>query len=186
MINSEVRSSIKHALTGYREGDRPILEELGVDFSAIKRDSLRIFLVNSHFAKETDDMVGPILFLALYGALLVLRGRVHIGHLYYLSALSCIFVYGVTVLMNSTPVSALGVVNALGYSLIPVLIFTVGTHVMPSCKTLRILIGCGFSLWATAVAAVEITRRFRIEEKGILIGYPIFLVFTCLVILSVV
>lgn len=185
MINTELRTSIRHALTGYKEGDKPLLVELGIDFDCIKRDSLRIFFLENTY-RSTEDMVGPILFLLLYGLVLFIRGRVHIGHLYYLSALSCFFVYGITVLMNNTKVTALGIMNALGYSLIPVLIFTVLNYMLPFSKLLKLFLGGLFSVWSTAVATREITRRFKIEEKGVLIGYPIFLVFTCFIILSVV
>ncbi|KAI5190017.1 protein YIPF5/7 [Nematocida minor] len=185
MINSELRRNIKNALIGYKEGDRPLLDDLGIDFGSIKKDSLRILFVKSKEHKETDDMIGPILFLVLFGAILIVRGRVHFGYLYCLSILSCVFIYGITILMNSNPVSAVGIANTLGYSLIPVLIFALSSNFIPGGKVAKLLVGGVFSVWSTFVSSSEIVGRFKIENRGVLIGYPIFLVYMCFIIIAI-
>ncbi|EHY66559.1 protein YIPF5/7 [Nematocida ausubeli] len=183
-FTSVLPHGIKNALIGYKEGDMPLLDELGINFDSIKKDSLRIVFVKSKGHEDTMDMVGPLLFIFLYGFILFLRGTVHIGYLYYLSTLSCMFIYTITVLMNNSRVSLMGIINALGYALIPVLAFATISRLLPGGKGFALLIGSLFSIWSTAVSTNEITRRFQIERKGVLIGYPIFLVYTCFMMLS--
>ncbi|OAG32240.1 hypothetical protein NEIG_01925 [Nematocida sp. ERTm5] len=187
-FGSALPRGIKNALIGYKEGDKPLLDELGIDFNAIKRDSLRIVFIKSTEHKDTMDMVGPLLFIILYGVILFIRSAVHIGYLYYLSTISCMFIYVLLVLMNNNNnrISILGIINALGYALIPILIFATIGKFLPTEKSFKLLIGALFSIWSTVVSTTEITRRFQIQDKGVLIGYPIFLVYSCFMMLSTI
>lgn len=185
MVNSDFRRQIKDALTGYREGDEPLLDELGVDFRSIKKDSLRVLFIRREEDKDSDDMIGPILFMLIFGTVLILKGKVHFGYLYCLSILSCFFIYGVTVLTNNSSIRAVGIANTLGYSMIPVLLFSVISHALPGGKVAKLSIGGLFSLWSTVVSTHEILRRFKVDNRGVLIGYPIFLVYMCYILIAI-
>lgn len=179
-----MRKRIGSALVGYKEGDSPLLDELGIDFKSIKKDSFRVLFIKSE-DKESDDMIGPILFMLVFGGILKFKGVVHFGYLYCLSILSCFFVYFVSILISNNSIRAVGVVNTLGYSMIPIVLFSLLSGIFSGGKNFKLLIGGLFSLWATVVSTKEITRRFRMENKGILLGYPIFLVYTCFIMISV-
>ncbi|EIJ89618.1 hypothetical protein NEQG_00388 [Nematocida parisii ERTm3] len=144
-FGSALPLGIKNALIGYKEGDKPLLDELGIDFNAIKRDSLRIVFIKSTEHKDTMDMVGPLLFIILYGVILFIRSAVHIGYLYYLSTISCMFIYVLLILMNNNNrISILGIINALGYALIPILIFATIGKFLPTEKSFKLFIGALF------------------------------------------
>ncbi|OAG29473.1 hypothetical protein NEDG_00606 [Nematocida displodere] len=179
----ETRTNLKYALLGYLPGDKPLLEDLGIDFSAIKRNSMKVFF--SKEAQFSNDFVGPLLFLALFGLLMVIRGRVYFGYLYYLAIISSVFIYALTLLMTNAEID-LGVVTILGYAFIPVLIFSFTTIALPVSKGLKIALGMLFAFWSTYISATEVTSRYNLQNKFLLLAYPMVLVYICFIIISIV
>lgn len=177
-------ASLKRALTGYLPGDRPLLEELGVDFASIRRDAQRVVGVEK-LQNNSNDLVGPILMVVVFGLVLAIRGRVGLGYLYFLSILSSLFVYGITSLMNDVPVELIGVTNIMGYAFLPTLVFALSAMLVPVEKKYKLLVGLGFSAWSTAVFVSGVAHRFRIHNKALLLAYPVLLVYICFMIVGI-
>lgn len=179
-------ANLGHAITGYLPGDRPLLEELGIDFAAIKNESLRVFFCKGSSELQGRDLFGPFLFFALFALVLVARGRVHFGYLYFLSIISSVFIYGLATLMSQAPIDLFGVVNILGYAFIPTLIFSWISAILPIAKGVKVAFGVGFGLWSMFVSTQGITQRYQVQQKFLLLAYPILLVYLCFVIIAVV
>lgn len=177
---------IRRALTGRLPGEAPLLEELGVDFTSIKRDSLRVFFIKTEAPAESNDIIGPSLFLMLYGGILAIRGRVQPTYIYFLFTLSCLFVYGASSMMcTSGGISFLGVVNSLGCSFIPACVFAVLSTVISVNKKISLFGGMVFAFWCTFSATAEIISRYPMQNRAVLVGYPILLVYICFIIIAV-
>ncbi|KAI5188587.1 protein YIPF5/7 [Nematocida sp. AWRm77] len=188
-MNREIEDpepSLRNAFTGYAPGDKPLLEEIGIDFSAIKKETVRVMFFRSEEETGGRDLFGPLLFFVAFGVILVARGRVQFEYLYFLSIISSLFIYGLGTLMNNVPMELLEVVHILGYAFIPTLLFSCMSMVLPVSKVVKILFGVGFGAWSMFVSTQNLTKRYQIQHKFLLLAYPIFLVYMCFVIIAVV
>lgn len=96
-----IEFNLKAALTGTLPSDKPLLEELGIDFATIKRESQIIFLKS---VSDPRDLSGPLLFMILFCVLLLLRAIVFceqlvFGYIYFNAIFMCLFVYAIVNLL---------------------------------------------------------------------------------------
>lgn len=87
---------------GY-EGEPPLLEELGVNFSHIQAKTLAVLnpfrRIDQHLMDDSD-LGGPILFAGLFGFFLLFSGNLHFGYIYGLAALGSISLHFIISLMT--------------------------------------------------------------------------------------
>ncbi|KAI5184306.1 protein YIPF5/7 [Nematocida homosporus] len=178
--------SIANALSGYLPGDMPLLDDLGVDFYTIQRDTLRVFFVKREAERRTNDVTGPALFLVVFALILAIRGRVHFTYMYSLFAVCSFFICGLISTMQKKPITLLSIINILGYAFVPILLFALLSVIIPCGKGLKLFFGIGFALWSTTVSTLEVINRYAISNQVLLLGYPIFLVYICFMIIAVV
>ncbi|MCJ1357747.1 MAG: hypothetical protein MMC33_007743 [Icmadophila ericetorum] len=88
---------------GY-EGEPPLLEELGVNFGHIRDKTLTVLnpiaRIDQHIMDDSD-LAGPILFFALFGAFLLLSGKLHFGYIYGLAAVGSFSLHTIFSLMSN-------------------------------------------------------------------------------------
>ncbi|KAI8631159.1 hypothetical protein F5Y19DRAFT_23088 [Xylariaceae sp. FL1651] len=88
---------------GY-DGEPPLLEELGVNFSHIQMKTLAVLnpfaRIDQHIMDDSD-LAGPILFFLLFGTFLLLSGKVHFGYIYGLALMGSIALHTILSLMAS-------------------------------------------------------------------------------------
>ncbi|XP_065885858.1 protein YIPF5-like isoform X2 [Dysidea avara] len=104
------------------EDEPPLLEELGINFDHIIAKTKVVL----NPLNPTDpnimsdiDLAGPLVFCLLFGAMLLLSGKVHFGYIYGMGLLGCVSMFIVLNLMSMVAVSAGCVVSVLGYCLLP-------------------------------------------------------------------
>ncbi|EAT84571.1 protein YIP [Parastagonospora nodorum] len=87
---------------GY-EGEPPLLEELGVNFSHIKMKTLAVLnpfgRIDQHIMDDSD-VAGPILFFLIFGTSLLLTGKLHFGYIYGLAFVGTVLLHQVLSLMS--------------------------------------------------------------------------------------
>ncbi|MCJ1306673.1 hypothetical protein MMC25_000316 [Agyrium rufum] len=88
---------------GY-EGEPPLLEELGVNFGHIRDKTLTVLnplaRIDQNIMSDSD-LAGPILFFALFGAFLLLSGKLHFGYIYGLAAIGSLSLHTIFSLMSN-------------------------------------------------------------------------------------
>jgi hypothetical protein len=75
------------------ENEPPLLEELGINFEHIRLKTLAVLnpLASATSADviADQDLAGPLVFCLLFGAALLLHGKVHFGYIYGIGAGVC-------------------------------------------------------------------------------------------------
>lgn len=104
------------------ENEPPLLEELGVNFDHIWQKTMAVL----NPLKQTNpdvihdnDLAGPLVFCLLFGASLLLHGKIHFGFIYGVGVLGCLGLYFILNLMSSDGISLTCTVSVIGYCLLP-------------------------------------------------------------------
>ncbi|KAM0687690.1 Protein yipf4 [Conglomerata obtusa] len=174
------RIDLKAALTGSTYTDPPLLTELGIDFSLIKKESLLVFKPR---AIEQCDITGPIIITFLYALSLLCNGKIHFGYVYFLTLSSNLLIYFLLNAIKSTQkcVDLARCFSVLGYSFLPVVVFA---FLHAFCGYLK-YVGFVCAGWSCYVASIVFCRYLEMEEMFFLIGYPILLMYMCYVFLII-
>ncbi|EGO25460.1 hypothetical protein SERLADRAFT_437201 [Serpula lacrymans var. lacrymans S7.9] len=108
--------------TGGFEGEPPLLEELGINFSHIRAKSMTVLnplqRVDEQIMDDAD-LAGPLLFFFCFGTLLLLSGKPQFGYIYGFGLLGSASIYTLLNLMSEKGIDAYRVVSVLGYCLLP-------------------------------------------------------------------
>ncbi|EFX00681.1 golgi membrane protein [Grosmannia clavigera kw1407] len=87
---------------GY-DGEPPLLEELGVNFSHIRAKTLAVLnpfqRIDQHLMDDSD-LAGPIISFLLFGTFLLFSGKVHFGYIYGLALLGSTSLHIILSLMS--------------------------------------------------------------------------------------
>ncbi|KAI9569593.1 Yip1-domain-containing protein [Boletus coccyginus] len=174
--------------TGGFEGEPPLLEELGINFSHIRVKSMTVLnplqQVDEHIMDDAD-LAGPLLFFFLFGMLLLLSGKPQFGYIYGFGLLGSVSIYTLLNLMSDKGIDVYRVVSVLGYCLLPM----VGVGSVSVVWTLDGLVGYLLSLlsiiWCTFSASGIFVAVLRMSEQRLLVAYPVGLLYGCFALLSV-
>ncbi|KAG9018134.1 transporter yip1 [Tulasnella sp. 427] len=104
------------------EGEPPLLEELGVNFSHIWAKSMTVLNPLRQIDErimDDADMAGPIFFFLAFGVFLLLSGRSQFGYIYGIALLGSTSIYALLNLMSTTGIDAYRTASVLGYCLLP-------------------------------------------------------------------
>jgi len=174
--------------TGGFEGEPPLLEELGINFSHIRAKSMTVLnplqLVEERIMDDAD-LAGPLLFFFLFGMLLLLSGKPQFGYIYGFGLLGSMSIYTLLNLMSDKGIDVYRVVSVLGYCLLPM----VGVGAVSVVVTLDGIVGYLLSLlsiiWCTFSASGIFVAVLRMSEQRLLVAYPVGLLYGCFALLSV-
>ncbi|KAH0827806.1 Yip1-domain-containing protein [Lanmaoa asiatica] len=174
--------------TGGFEGEPPLLEELGINFSHIRAKSMTVLnplqQVDEHIMDDAD-LAGPLLFFFLFGMLLLLSGKPQFGYIYGFGLLGSMSIYTLLNLMSDNGIDVYRVVSVLGYCLLPM----VGVGAVSVVVTLDGIVGYLLSLisiiWCTFSASGIFVAVLRMSEQHLLVAYPVGLLYGCFALLSV-
>ncbi|KAI6185655.1 FAD-binding PCMH-type domain-containing protein [Aphelenchoides besseyi] len=78
------------------ENEPPLLEELGVNFDHIRQKTIAVLNPIAYASEDVaadQDLAGPLVFCLLFGASLLLNGRVYFGYIYGIGMLGCVGMY---------------------------------------------------------------------------------------------
>lgn len=181
---------LKGALTGYAEGDPPLLQELGIDFGSIFMESRVIFEVfnrtTKYFNCKTAGNTGPLLFSLCYSLFLMLSGKIHFGYIYFLSLVSNIFMYALLNVLAEAQISFLESFCVMGYSQIPVTVFAfLNIFLRYTPVPMQLALGVFFALWSSATASLIFVKFLEIDQLFYIVAYPLFLIYFCFVLIAI-
>jgi len=174
--------------TGGFEGEPPLLEELGINFSHIRAKSMTVLNPLQHVDEhimDDADLAGPLLFFFLFGMLLLLSGKPQFGYIYGFGLLGSMSIYTLLNLMSDKGIDVYRVVSVLGYCLLPM----VGVGAVSVVITLDGIVGYLLSslsiIWCTFSASGIFVAVLRMSEQRLLVAYPVGLLYGCFALLSV-
>jgi len=168
--------------------DPPLLEELGIDPHAIieRMKGIAFFKKLSHDVAHAPDMWGPILIIICLAGCFTLGGKLLLGPIYGM----CVTGFGglyllINAMANEGTISLAHAVSILGYGLMPVVGLAVIAILMPLKNTLGTVISLVVIVWCTATTSRFFEASASMHEQRWLVAYPISLVYSCFVILTV-
>jgi protein YIPF5/7 len=177
--------NIRSALTGSLPEDPPLLSELGIDFSTIKKESHLIFKVLQRSTVDFSfirnaDLSGPVIFIILYTISLVINRKVHFGYIYFISLVTSLSTYFLLNVIDLKYIGLLECCSVLGYSLLPVVFFSF-LNLLLSRTGLGIRVCCGllFAGWSSYTASVVFCQYLSLTNKQMILGYPLLLAYVC-------
>jgi protein YIPF5/7 len=170
------------------ESDPSLMEELGINPDHIKNKTWSI-LTFGHVDErllEDPDMAGPLLYVLVFGGLLLLAGKIHFGAIYGFGLMGSIGIFAVLNLMSqSKDIDLYKTVSILGYALLPiVLLSAVGVFMKLSGAVGMILVILSVA-WSTYTAASFFETFLELKEQRWLISYPICLLYACFTLLTI-
>ncbi|KAI0250376.1 Yip1-domain-containing protein [Lactifluus subvellereus] len=174
--------------TGGFEGEPPLLEELGINFSHIGAKSMTVLnpfrRVNEHIMDDAD-LAGPLIFCFCFATFLLFSGKPQFGYIYGLALLGSISLYCLLNLMSEQGIDAYRVLSVLGYCLLPM----VGVGALSVIITLDGMLGYLLSslsiVWCTYAASGIFVAVLRMSDQRLLVAYPVGLLYGCFALLSV-
>jgi len=180
------------------ENELPLLEELGINVEHIVQKMRNVVLPLERFGgKNMDatviqdaDLSGPIaLGLILGGELLLTDGKLSFGYIYGIFLFGCV---SMTFILNfMSPQDAISfwtVTSILGYSLLPV-------NLLAAIKLIVVKLGNFTSLgrvlafltvlWCTVASTRLMEQGCDMRNQRYLIAYPIALLYTAVVLITI-
>lgn len=180
---------IRAALAGSLPEDPPLLEELGIDFGVIKKESRLIFKVLQRSAVDfsfvkNGDLSGPITFVALYTLGLVLNRKVHFGYIYFISLLTTLSTYFLLNVLDTKRIGLLECCSVLGYSFLPVVFFSFASIVTGALGLgFRLCCGIACAVWASYTACEVFCQYLSLSNRRLVLGYPLLLAYLGFVVI---
>jgi len=166
----------------------PLLEELGVNIPhIIEKTKAVLHPLKAHDPSLVDDtdLAGPLAFALLLGVTLGLQGKLHFGYIYGFGVFGCLAMSFLVNLMSSSSIDTWVTMSILGYSLLPInglallaVFLNLTGYFGLLCSTLTIL-------WSTAAATRLIERCCNMQDQRWLVAYPVALLYSCFVMLTI-
>jgi hypothetical protein len=175
------------------DDEKPLLEELGVDFDHIKRKLTMVVnplqKVSVQMAQD-GDLAGPFFFCIALGCLLLLTGKVHFGYIFGMGMAGCISLFLLLNVMSEKVVDFQYTVSTLGYCLCPTIILGgwrllagIGLNILPWWMTFPM--GIGLIGWSSMCATNIFVDGLGMDDQRYLILYPVFLLYSMFAIISI-
>jgi hypothetical protein len=174
--------------TGGLSGEPTLLEELEINPSHIQYKTIAVLnpvrTIDKHIMDDTD-LVGPLLFCLLFGVSLLLAGKVHFGYIYGVALMGWISIYGILNLMSESGIDTLRTASVLGYCLLPMVLLSFTSIIIPLQGIMGLLLGGVTVLWCTSSSANMFATALSMKEQRFLVAYPVGLFYFCFALMTV-
>ncbi|KAF8520163.1 Yip1-domain-containing protein [Hysterangium stoloniferum] len=174
--------------TGGIEGEPPLLEELGINFSHIRAKSMTVLnplrRIDEHIMDDAD-MAGPVLFYFAFATFLLISGSPQFGSIYGVALLGTASLYTLLNLMSESPIDAYRVASVLGYCLLPMVGVGAGSIVIALDGVIGYFLSVLSVIWCTYAASGIFVTVLRMSDQRLLVAYPVGLLYGCFGLLSV-
>ena len=182
---------------GEFEDEPPLLEELGVNIEHIVAKTRAVVLPFSRFRGtisdasviQDADLAGPIALGLLLGGELMLSGKLQFGYIYGFGLFGCISMTLVLNFMSPTEaISVWTVTSILGYSLLPVNLLAAVKLVVVNLGNFQLLgrfLGFLTVVWCTIASTRLMEQGCGMRDQRYLIAYPIGLLYTAFVMITI-
>jgi len=170
------------------EDDLPLLEELGINFDHIYMKTQAVLYptkkLSAHILDDTD-LAGPIFFCLLLGSLLLLSGKVQFGYIFGFSVFGCMSLQVIVNLIHPSGLDFWRTCSVLGYCLLPVIVLAAFSILINLKGLLGIMLSAVAISWSTISATRLIDAKLQLQDLYWLTAYPIMLLYSCFVIITV-
>ncbi|KAI0314095.1 Yip1-domain-containing protein [Amylostereum chailletii] len=174
--------------TGGFEGEPPLLEELGINFSHIRAKSMAVLnplrRIDEHIMDDAD-LAGPLLFCFCFGTFLLFSGKPQFGYIYGLALLGSTSIYTLLNLMSSKGIDAYRTASVLGYCLLPMVSVSALSVVVQLHGLLGYFLSSLSIAWCTYAASGIFVAVLQMTHQRFLVAYPVGLFYGCFALLSV-
>ena len=134
---------------------------------------------------DDADLAGPLFFCLLLGSCLLLSGKVHFGYIYGFSVFGCAGIYMILNLMHSNGIGFSLTCSVLGYCLLPVIGLAALNIVLRLNGMFGLLLSLIFVGWSTYAAARLLDAKLQLSDQYWLVVYPISLLYSCFVLITI-
>lgn len=175
--------------SGY-PGEPPLLEELGINFQHIKMKTLAVLNpLNKNITSDImadSDLAGPILFVLLFGTLLLLAGKIQFGYIYGVGLFGTISLHYLFKLMSDDiTIDLARSSSVIGYCLLP-LVFVSVLGVFISLDNLTgYIISAIAVFWCTYSASGFFVTVLKLHNVRPLIAYPLTMFYTVFALMAI-
>jgi len=170
------------------DDDLPLLEELGINFDHIYSKTQAVLYPTKKLSVhilDDADLAGPIFFCLLLGSLLLLSGKVQFGYIYGFSVFGCMSLQVIVNLIHPIGLDFWRTCSVLGYCLLPVIVLAAFSILINLKGLLGIMLSSVAIFWSTISATRLIDAKLQLQDLYWLIAYPIMLLYSCFVIITV-
>jgi len=175
--------------SGY-PNEPPLLEELGINFQHIKTKTLAVLNpLNKNITSDImsdSDLAGPILFVLLFGTLMLLSGKIQFGYIYGVGLFGTISLHYLFKFMsNDIQIDLLRSASVIGYCLLPlVMVGSVG--VIVSLDNLIGYIASAIAVfWCTYSASGFFVVVLNLQNVRPLIAYPLGMFYSVFALMAI-
>lgn len=175
--------------SGY-PGEPPILEELGINFNHIKTKTLAVLNpFNKNITSDimTDsDLAGPILFVLLFGTLLLLAGKVQFGYIYGVGLFGTVSLHYLFKLMSEeVTIDLIRSTSVIGYCLLPLVLISVIGVFISLDNFLGYIASIIAVFWCTFSASGFFVAVLKLHNVRTLIAYPLFMFYSVFALMAI-
>lgn len=172
------------------ENEPPLLEELGINFSHIKQKTIAVLNPVGSVAPDViadQDLAGPLVFCLLFGAALLLHGKVHFGYIYGIGVLGCAGMYTLLNLMAAAEksISFTCTASVLGYCLLPMAILSTTAAVLSFKGVLGYTVAAAAVLWCSVSSSKLFVTTLSMDGQRLLVAYPCSLLYCVFALLAI-
>jgi hypothetical protein len=195
LTSSTSRSSILQTHELSFENEPPLMEELGINIPQIIQKTKAVIFpvgttssIDSHLMDD-DDLAGPLVYAMLLGGELLLSAKISFGYIYGFGLFGC---FAMTLIINlmspkADGVSLWRVTSILGYCLLPVN-FLAALNCILFLKyrgLLGLVLAAVSVLWCTVASTRLFERSCDMRNQRYLIAYPISMLYTSFVMITI-
>uniref|UniRef100_A0A8R1TYR1 Protein YIPF n=1 Tax=Onchocerca volvulus TaxID=6282 RepID=A0A8R1TYR1_ONCVO len=184
-----IPSELQTSPTDDFENEPPLLEELGINFSHIRQKTFAVLNPVGSVAPDViadQDLAGPLVFCLLFGAALLLHGKMQFGYIYGIGALGCVGMYALLNLMSAdNSISFTCTASVLGYCLLPMAILSMIAAVFSFQGMLGYLIAGAAVIWCSVASSKLFITTLSLDEQRLLVAYPCALLYCVFALLAI-
>lgn len=175
--------------SGY-SGEPPLLEELGINFNHIKDKTLAVLNpiqkdINPDIMTDLD-LAGPILFVLLFGTLLLLSGKVQFGYIYGVGLFGIVSLHYLFKLMSvDVQIDMTRSASIIGYCLLPLVLLCAAGLVVSLDSVAGYAISALAVFWCTYAASGLFVTVLKLDNVRPLIAYPLGLFYVVFALMAI-
>ncbi|XP_002731672.1 protein YIPF5-like [Saccoglossus kowalevskii] len=176
------------AYTESFDDEPPLLEELGINFEHIYQKTLSVmnpFRDTDPAAIHDCDLAGPLVFAIMFGATLLLAGKVHFGYIYGIGGVGCVAVWLLLNMMSLTGVSFNCIVSVLGYCLLPMVFLSTFAILFSLQGLMGNAVAFAAIVWCSISSSKLFVTALAMDSQQLLVAYPCALLYGVFALLTV-
>ncbi|KAI6230798.1 Protein YIPF [Aphelenchoides fujianensis] len=133
-----------------------------------------------------QDLAGPLVFCLLFGAALLLNGRVYFGYIYGIGMLGCVGMYLLLNLMaEQKKISFTCTASVLGYCLLPMSLLALSATLLSFSTYLGYAAALLAIVWCASSSAKLFSAILSMEGQKFLVAYPCGMLYAVFALLAI-